>query len=373
LSIAPGDVVGLTIGDRRRVLEIRELVDGGARAVSARSIDPEVFAVPLTPVQRRTPDLPPAVGPAEVVLLDLPTLPTDATPVLLRAAVVADPWPGPVAVWRSFDGLSFERIAVAMAPATVGETLDAAPAGPTGRFDKAAKFRVSLYRGTLASVGDAAVLAGSNAACLIQPDGSAEVIQFANAELVGERTYEISRLLRGQAGSEPAIGRPLAAGARFVLLDGSLVELARGVDLLGRTMQLRIVAADRSHGDPTAVARAATPQPTALRPLAPVHLRARRGGAGITLSWVRRTRRDGDSWAAAEVPLGEDSEAYVVDILSGASVVRSFAASEPSTLYTTADELADFAAPQTSLAVRVAQRSAIVGPGFPTESTLTVR
>lgn len=373
LRIAPGDVVGLTIGGRRRVLEIRELVDGSARAVSARSIDPEVFAVPLTPVQRRTPDLPPAVGPAEVVLLDLPTLPTDATPVLLRAAIVADPWPGPVAVWRSFDGQSFERIAVAIAPAIVGETLDAAPAGPAGRFDKAAKFRVRLYRGTLASVGDAAVLAGANAACLMQPDGSAEVIQFANAELVGERTYEISRLLRGQAGSEPAIGRPLAAGARFVLLDGNLVELARGVDLLGRTMQLRVVAADRSHGDPTAVARAATPQPTALRPLAPVHLRARRGAAGITLSWVRRTRRDGDSWAAAEVPLGEDSEAYVVDILSGASVVRSFATSEPSALYATADELADFAVPQTSLAVRVAQRSAIVGPGFPTKSTLTVR
>lgn len=80
-----------------------------------------------------------------------------------------------------------------------------------------------------------------------------------------------------------------------MFLDGNLVELARGVDLLGRTMQLRVVAADRSHGDPTAVAREATPQPTALRPLAPVHLQARRGAAGITLSWVRRTRRDGDS------------------------------------------------------------------------------
>ena len=100
--------------------------------------------------------LPAAVGPAEVVLLDLPTLPADATPVLLRAAIVADPWPGPVAVWRSFDGVAFERVAVAMAPATVGETLDALPAGPTGRIHANAGFRVRLYRGALASAGDAA-------------------------------------------------------------------------------------------------------------------------------------------------------------------------------------------------------------------------
>ncbi len=360
----PGDVVGLTIGGRRRLLEIRELVESGARDISARSIDPEVFAVPLTPPRRRAPALPAAIGPAEVVLLDLPTLPADENPVLLRAAIVADPWPGPVAVWRSFDGVAFERVAVAMAPATVGETLDALPAGPTGRFQANSAVRVRLYRGALASLGDAAVLAGANAAALVQPDGSAEVVQFARAELVGERTYAISRLLRGQAGSEWAMGGPLAAGARFVILDENVTTLAHGIGLLGRTIQLRVVAADRSHGDPTAVACVATPQATALRPLAPVHLRARRGAGGVTLSWIRRTRRDGDSWATLDAPLGEDSEAYAVDILSGAEVVRSLAAAQPSALYAAADELADFGAPQASLAVRVAQLSATVGRGF---------
>jgi GTA TIM-barrel-like domain/Putative phage tail protein len=373
LGLVPGDVVGVTIGGRRRLLEIRELVESGARDISARSIDPEVFAVPLTPPRRRAPALPAAVGPAEVVLLDLPTLPADATPVLLRAAIVADPWPGPVAVWRSFDGVAFERVAVAMAPATVGETLDALPAGPTGRFHANSGFRVRLYRGALASLGDAAVLAGANAAAVVQPDGSAEVIQFARAELVGERTYAISRLLRGQAGSEWAMGRPLAAGARFVILDENVTTLAHGIGLLSRTMQLRVVAADRSHGDPTAVACVATPQATALRPLAPVHLRARRGAGGVTLSWIRRTRRDGDSWATLDQPLGEDGEAYAIDILSGANVVRSLAAAQPSALYPAADELADFGAPQASLAVRVAQLSATVGRGFAAQSTLIIQ
>jgi hypothetical protein len=91
------------------------------------------------------------------------------------------------------------------------------------------------------------------------------------------------------------------------------------------------------------------------------------------LSWVRRTRRDGDSWATADVPLGEDSEAYAVEILLGATVVRSLAATQPSALYAAADELADFGTPQASLAVRIAQLSATVGRGFAAESILIVQ
>lgn len=373
LKLMPGDVMGLTLDGRRRLVEVRELVEGAERKITARSIDPEVFAVPLPAAQRQTPAMPTAVGPAEVVVLDLPTLPADETAVLLRAAATADPWPGPVALWRSFDGVAFERVAVAMAPATIGETLDPVPAGPTARFDRGAKFRVQLIRGSLASVSDTALFAGANSAALVQPDGSAEIIQFANAELIGERCYELSRLLRGQAGSEWAIGAPLAAGARFVMLDENPVVLARGIDLLGRTMELRVVAADRSYADPTAVTLTVTPQATALRPLAPVHLRARRGESGIVLSWIRRTRRDGDSWAAVDVPLGEDAEAYAIDILSGSEVVRSLSASQPSVLYPAVDELADFGAAQAALAVRVAQLSAIVGRGFVTQSILTVQ
>ncbi len=144
--------------------------------------------------------------------------------------------------------------------------------------------------------------------------------------LVGERTYELSRLLRGQAGTEWAMADPLPAGAPFVLLDEHVTAIARGLDALGQTMQLRVIAAGRDHGDPAAVALTATPQATALRPLAPVHLRARRTGDGVTFTWIRRTRRDGDSWDAIEVPLGEASEAYELDVLDGATVKRTLTA-----------------------------------------------
>jgi hypothetical protein len=159
------------------------------------------------------------------------------------------------------------------------------------------------------------------------------------------------------------MGAPLLAGAPFVLLDSHVVSIASGFDPLERTLQLRVVAADRDHGDPTALALTATPQATALKPLAPVHVKAVRGGSGVTLTWIRRTRVDGDSWVG-EVPLGEDSEQYAVDILSGTRVVRTLTVTTPTALYAAADELADFGAPQTSLHVRVMQVSATVGRGF---------
>jgi hypothetical protein len=76
------------------------------------------------------------------------------------------------------------------------------------------------------------------------------------------------------------------------------------------------------------------------------------------------------SWDVT-VPLGEDAEAYEVDILAGTAVVRTLHASAPSALYAAADEIADFGTAQTSLAVRVYQISATVGRGFPSSATLT--
>jgi len=368
LDLAPGDVVGLTVNGRRRLVEIQEISDTESRAVTAVSIDPEVFDLALAPASRRAPSPPPAIGPVHAEVLDLPALDGAQPPVLARLAVFADPWPGSEAVWSASDGLNFKRVALAAVPATAGQTLDDLPAGPTARWHNAS-VRMQLYGGVLSSVPDSAVLGGANAAAVQRADGAWEIIQFANAELVGERTYRLSRLLRGQAGSEWAMGAPLLAGAPFVLLDRNIVSIVSGLDAVGRDLQLRVVAASRDIGDPTALALAATPQATALRPLAPVHLKAARGGSGVTLSWIRRTRVDGDSWVG-EVPLGEDSERYSVDILNGASVVRALAAATPSVLYAAADELADFGAPQTSLRVRVTQLSATVGAGFPATATL---
>jgi hypothetical protein len=203
-------------------------------------------------------------------------------------------------------------------------------------------------------------------------DGVWEVIQFTQADLVDEKTYRLSRLLRGQAGSEYAIASPLPAGAPFVLLDEHLIEIARGIGTLDRTSDLRIVATGRSHDDPSALAMTLVPQATALMPLSPVHLHAARNNDGdIAISWIRRTRKDGDAWGV-EVPLGEDAEAYEIDILSGSTVKRTLSVNAPVATYSAADEVADFGGPQTSLTIRVFQLSSTVGRGHSAQSTFAL-
>jgi hypothetical protein len=90
------------------------------------------------------------------------------------------------------------------------------------------------------------------------------------------------------------------------------------------------------------------------------------------LSFVRRTRRDGDSWEAEEVPLGEAEERYEIDILDGATVRRVLQTTATQVLYPSADEIADFGVPLTAITVRVAQMSTLVGRGYPAEATLVV-
>jgi hypothetical protein len=147
-----------------------------------------------------------------------------------------------------------------------------------------------------------------------------------------------------------------------------VLPIARGAEAVGRTMQLRIVAADRDHADPSAVALTVTPSAAALRPLSPVHIRGRRLGDGVHITWRRRARLPASPTVA--MPLEEPEEAYVLDILSGGSVVRSMNVGAPSAIYATADEAADFGGVQTGLTVRVAQISATVGRGISAETII---
>jgi len=94
-----------------------------------------------------------------------------------------------------------------------------------------------------------------------------------------------------------------------------------------------------------------------------VHVNGARTSGDLVLTWIRRTRSGGDSWAAAEVPLAEDVEAYEVEVLDGPTVKRTLSATAPSVIYSALDQIADFGAPQPAVSVRVHQMSAVWGRG----------
>jgi hypothetical protein len=164
----------------------------------------------------------------------------------------------------------------------------------------------------------------------------------------------------------------LPSGSEFVLVDDRLTSIARGGDAAGKSVSLRFVAADLDHGDEQAVALTSQPTMAALRPLSPVHLRARREVDGVHFSWVRRTRTGGDSWEIAEVPLGEDTERSEIDVLNAGTIARTISTATTAALYAQADELSDFGFAQSSIAVRIYQLSTVAGRGTPAVMTLSI-
>ena len=94
-----------------------------------------------------------------------------------------------------------------------------------------------------------------------------------------------------------------------------------------------------------------------------MHLAAVADGGDIALSWVRRSRADTDSWATEDAPLDWAPEAYRIEIYDGATLVRTIDTAAPSATYAAAEQVADFGGPAASFAFRVAQVSALYGPG----------
>ncbi|MCK0196340.1 glycoside hydrolase/phage tail family protein [Ancylobacter sp. 6x-1] len=372
LALEAGDIVRLDRDGRSRLLEITGIEDGAARAVSARSVDPDVFRVAARDAAAGTVRLPAASGPPAAWLVNLPALDDGEPATLAHVAAFSSPWPGALALWRALDGASFTRIGTLPAPSVMGETLTDLPAGPLWRWQRGAVLDVELYGGLLAAASEDAVLGGANAAALVAASGAVEIIQFAGADLIGTRHWRLAGLLRGQLGTEPMAGTAWPAGTRFLRLDAQLLNAAAGTDLIGRALTLRVGRADRDQGDPAVTALEGMASVRALLPYAPVHPRARRTAEGIALSWIRRSRIGGDGWDAAEIPLGEASEAYRVEILDGVAVRRSLTVSTPDVVYPAADELADFGAPLAALTVRIAQVSSLAGVGTPLTATLAL-
>lgn len=370
LGLEPGDIVSVEKGASSLLVRVTEIGERGLREVEGLSIDPDVYRGGM-PRTRETPvDVVVSDGTPYVEFLDLPLLRGDEPPEDGYVAALQTPWPGGVAVLSSPEDAGYVLRALVAAPAVIGETLDALPPGPLGVIDRVSRVRVTVAGGELASVTTPQLLAGANAAAIKNEAGGWEVLQFQTADLVATGTYELSRLLRGQAGTEDERRAPLAPGATFVLLAGAArVKLAASE--IGLPLHWRFGPANRDIADRTYATTTHAFSGQGLKPLSPVHVRSSRALDGaLSLSWIRRTRVGGDAWEAVEVPLAEEWERYEVDILDGENVKRTLAVTSPACTYSATQQATDFGSPQSAIDVAVYQLSAVYGRGTPKRATV---
>lgn len=379
IALEPGDVARLVadpLTGQAAAMEVRieAVEEGEARRIVARSVRrPPPLRARAVGGAARPRSITAVAGRADALILDLPPMPGDEAPQQPRLGAFVAPWPGAVQVYRAGEGVPQTPLARIEKPALTGTLVEELAPGPVAVWDRAGRIEIEVTGGTLSSVSEDAVLAGANALAILAPDGGIEIVQFAQAQLVGPRRYALTVLLRGQQGTDAAALTPTPAGSRAVLVDEALTPLPLTLDEIGLAFTHALVPAGQPLDSPARADIDHTAGARGLMPFAPVHGRAARLPGGETrFTWIRRTRIGGDGWREGDVPLGEEREVYLAELLDGGGAVALARNAEaPEFTLALADELAAFGAPQAAFRLRVRQISAVVGPGMPGTFDLT--
>jgi hypothetical protein len=214
LALDPSDIVQLGHDGRLVDFRLASIADADARDIEAVRQDRAVFD--LRPSDPPAPSLPrpPVFGAPEVALLDLPQLREEQPAHQPLVAAYASPWPGEMAVWRSPSSDGFELLTTFGSRARIGMLAADLYAGPLWRFDRGNELWVDLLSGSIESVTDLALFGGANALAVESAPNTWEIVQAADAELIAPGRYRLTRLLRGQRGTEGAMANPAPAGAR---------------------------------------------------------------------------------------------------------------------------------------------------------------
>lgn len=359
-KLGAGDVVSLGTAsyridrvDRRETLRVDAVRIELQHYISGDLVEQQQLGRPFTPPL-----------PVFAAFLDIPNLQESDAPHAPYIVGFAQPWQGDVGVWRSVDGESFVIDTTISAPSVIGTTLSDLWRAQAGVWDDGDALLVEVSGDmSLQSVSDTALFAGGNTLAI--GDGSTdvwEIIQCRDAVLIAPNIYALTRRLRGQLGSDGTMPVVWPAGSQVIKLDStvrqsSLTDAQRGLEL-----QFRIGSLARGPEDASALALAASFDGNGLRPYPVAHLRAEEPSAGlIRLSWIRRTRRGGDSWQSLEAPLAEENEQYVIEVVKDDVLRRSATTSIATWDYSPMMQLADMVSAPFTL--RVAQLSQAYGAG----------
>ncbi|QOL79794.1 baseplate multidomain protein megatron [Pseudooceanicola spongiae] len=362
-DIGAGDVISLTEAGQSAPYRIDRAEVGTATLIEGVRVKPQVYlpgkidADPPSSLPFRAP------LPVLPLFLDLPLMRGDEVPHAPHLAVTSDPWPGSVALYSSGSDSGYALDQVIPVRATVGVTTTPLARGPVGRIDLGTPLGVELTSGSVSSTDTAGLLSGRN--LLAIGDGTPEaweVLQFRDATLTAPGHYLLSHRLRGQLGTETMMPDVWPVGTYIVLLDGIPDQIPLAPNQRGLQRHYRIGPANRSPDDPSYRHLVQAFNGVGLRPYAPCHLRVASGVPGdLHFTWIRRTRTGGDSWSAPDVPLGEESQSFLISIRSAGALVRQLFTDQPQWTYSALDRSADGLSGAAE--IEVAQVSASYGAG----------
>lgn len=226
----------------------------------------------------------------------------------------------------------------------MGFLTEAVSGGFEGRLDKSASIFVELLDGALESTSRSQLLNGGSTAAIASNAGVWEIFLFQMAEEISPSLDEAVRPV-----GLTASGIGLALNWKFG---------PPGYDLSAENF----VGLTTSGGERVRV------------PLSPVHLRTHKTPTGdLLFSWMRRGRIGAGNWQGEDIPLGETSERYIIEVASqGGDVVRSATVLAPNWTHGAVAFAEDFTSPPSVLDITVRQLSELSGPGVAARRSIAI-
>lgn len=310
-------------------------------------------------------------GPSFLLLLDIPTVDETIQNAPGFVGVMGgynDGWPGGVAIMSNDGGQTWSDLQGYTGEPTLGSALNALPASNCTVIDQRT-LQVSLLAGELESITRDQMLDGQHYVAY-GADGRWEIMRFQTATLQTDGTYLVSGFVRGERGTEWATGLH-QLGDWFVFLDDpDNTFIGAPVESIGLQRLYRAITSGAALD--SAADQAFTYRGVNLECLSPVYARgARDVSSNFTGAFTRRSRLSSIWWTNGVVaPVGEVSEAYEIDVMSGSTVKRTISVTSPTWAYSAANQTTDFGSPQSSITFRIYQLSGTVGRGYPLEVTL---
>lgn len=324
--LEPTDVINITTSTGTRTVRITESeFNKGINNVKTVLEDANIYtqnaAAPVMLAPSTNITLPSVTN---LQLLDIPLL-QDADNGIgaYMAACGGSGWPGCQiykstdngVTWNSYDNPILTPTVIGKASTTLGNfTLN-------NIFDETNTVTVVLNYGTLSSTTEINILNGINAALL-----GNEIIQFKNAVLTAANTYVLSGLLRGRLGTEWAISTHTSSD-RFVALNSTIRTLTSTSSDYNIARKYKAVTFNTYIED--ALVTTFTNNLTSLKPLSPVLIGGGRAGSAVTVNWTRRGRLTTGWNDYSEVPIGESSESYSIDLYNGSTLINTITTTTP--------------------------------------------
>ena len=337
--LEPGDVVNVLdeASTSYRVRLLRRNEAGGVLSFEVAVDDASAFTSSQITSGGYTPSN--TVGGTSATLLQLLDIPLlrdadDGPGYYVAAKGAAAGWPG-AAVQSSLNNTDFDQVAEVGELAIFGACTTTLGNYTGVGFDEINSVTVNVGTGELASSTRDAMLADETINAMLI---GSEVIRFRTAT-GSAGAYALTGLLRGQRGTEWAIGTH-AASERCVLLQAR--GMRRVTTQTSDTGQVRYVKGVTLGAlASSATATSFTNTSAGQRSLAPVDLRVFRDSTGnFALSWRRRSRMSARFLPAAGVPLGESTEAYEIRVVNSGSgaVLDSLRVNQPGATYSVAQQ-----------------------------------